>query len=210
MKNTANLSLSVSLAVALAIAACHQSPSSATSSIDEAANVPTGTDTVSTALADGQALAKATGAILLGNLTTALAELGPEGAIGFCNIRAHPLTDSMAQVLKADIRRVSDKPRNPANKANASELTYIRQLKEGLAEGESPAGLIVDMEGKQTGYYPIMTNALCLVCHGHPGRDIAQPTLNKLHTLYPDDQATGYAADEVRGLWVVTFGQPAR
>jgi Protein of unknown function (DUF3365) len=54
-----------------------------------------------------------------------------------------------------------------------------------------------------TGYYPILTNAMCLQCHGKPNVDISITTLDKIHALYPDDRATGYVVNELRGLWVV-------
>ena len=28
-------------------------------------------------------------------------------------------------------------------------------------------------------------------------------TLNKIHELYPDDKATGYGPNELRGIWVI-------
>jgi nitrate reductase cytochrome c-type subunit len=54
-------------------------------------------------------------------------------------------------------------------------------------------------------YYPITTNAKCLQCHGVKERDIQPPVLTVLSTLYPEDKATGYEVDEVRGMWKVQF-----
>ena len=62
---------------------------------------------------------------------------------------------------------------------------------------------LVDAETMVTGYYPITTNGMCLQCHGEKGTDVAPTTLTVLEALYPEDQATGYAADELRGVWVV-------
>jgi hypothetical protein len=44
---------------------------------------------------------------------------------------------------------------------------------------------------------------MCLQCHGDPANDISPETLNKIQTLYPDDAATGYKTNELRGIWVV-------
>jgi hypothetical protein len=52
-------------------------------------------------------------------------------------------------------------------------------------------------------YYPILTNAMCLQCHGKPEEDIKPSTLSKLHMLYPQDKGVGYEENELRGIWVV-------
>lgn len=44
---------------------------------------------------------------------------------------------------------------------------------------------------------------MCLQCHGEAGTEIAPATLAVLQREYPDDRATGYGADELRGLFVV-------
>jgi hypothetical protein len=163
-------------------------------------------DTLKKYLSAGQEFAKATGSVLVKNLTEAINARGPEGAIEFCSVRAHPLTDSIARALGADIRRVTDRPRNPANQADATALAHIETLKTNMAAGNPPSGMIKDVNGQRVGYYPIVTNAMCMVCHGQPGTDIAPATQSRLAALYPADKATGYRPDELRGLWVVTFG----
>ena len=51
----------------------------------------------------------------------------------------------------------------------------------------------------------VISNPLCLQCHGAPDQDIAPATLTAIRKLYPDDKATGYKAGELRGLWSITF-----
>ncbi|MBC8882729.1 DUF3365 domain-containing protein [Flavobacterium piscinae] len=63
----------------------------------------------------------------------AIQQKGTMEALTFCNHQAIPLTDSIALHYKATIKRVSDKNRNPNNKANAEELKYITQFKKELA-----------------------------------------------------------------------------
>ncbi|NBC04395.1 MAG: DUF3365 domain-containing protein [Bacteroidetes bacterium] len=141
--------------------------------------------------------------VLASNLIGAIQEKGTEGALEFCNIQAIPLTDSMAVELQAHIKRVTDQPRNPDNAANESELEYIRSAKSDLSEGNEVTPAIQYANGKVIGYYPIITNQLCMQCHGNENSQINQATLEKLKTLYPDDQATGYDVGELRGIWVV-------
>jgi len=154
-------------------------------------------------LAKGKQLALATKAVLGQNLMKAISEKGPEGAVEFCNTRAIHLTDSMAAELNASIKRVSDQPRNPNNSASEHERTIIELYKSSMAEGNEIKPVLEGQNGKMVGYYPITTNAMCLKCHGTPNEQVNAPTLAKLSELYPNDQATGYAENELRGIWVV-------
>lgn len=151
----------------------------------------------------GLNIVNSTKSLLVTNLMKAMAAYGTAGAVEFCNVHAIPLTDSMATVHDAKIRRVSDRPRNPANQANETELAYINMLKikEEKQETLPPSILIVD--GKMTGYYPIQTARMCIQCHGTLGTDILPETAERLHLLYPQDKATGYGENQLRGLFVV-------
>lgn len=153
--------------------------------------------------AKGQKFVSATQAVLSKNLIEAINKSGPEHALEFCNIKAYPLTDSMSRTLNANIKRVTDKTRNPDNQANADELAHIASLRANLANGEALTPKVIEQHEKMVGYYPILTNNLCLQCHGKPNMDISTATLEKINSLYPEDQATGYSVNELRGLWVV-------
>lgn len=151
----------------------------------------------------GQEIALKTKGVLGKNLLEALNAKGTENALSFCSTRAIPLTDSMAIALHARIKRVSDKNRNPENKANEAELAYIESTKMAIARGDKPKPQLTTLDEVQIGYYPIMTNKMCLQCHGQVEADISSSTLSKINSLYPDDLATGYSSDELRGIWVV-------
>ncbi len=75
----------------------------------------------------------------------------------------------MAVALNTKIKRVSDKNRNPENKANEAELAYIAAAKLAIAQGEKAKPQLTMFGEKQIGYYPIMTNKMCMQCHGQPG-----------------------------------------
>lgn len=154
-------------------------------------------------LKKGHELALQTKAILGKNLKAALMKGGSEYALEFCNTRAIHLTDSMASELNAKIKRVSDQNRNPDNTANEMELAYINSAKQLIAKGKQVKGQIQEIDGKLIGYYPIMTNEMCIQCHGRKDSDINEATLAQLNALYPNDKATGYTADQLRGIWVV-------
>ena len=153
----------------------------------------------------GMTYAQGTQKVLGKNLLGTIQNKGVAAAVTFCNERAYPLTDSMATQYKAKIKRVSDKPRNPKNMANTVELAYINVFKEKVAKGDSIEPMIKEEEGKWNFYYPIITNNLCLNCHGMPEKAIAPDVMAQLYQLYPQDKATGYDVDEVRGLWSIVF-----
>ncbi len=137
------------------------------------------------------------------NLKAALEKGGPIYALDFCNIQAIPITDSAAMDMNVSLKRVSEKYRNPNNKANEKEANYIEQAKKQLAAGETIEPHIGKVGEKVLGYYPIITNEMCMNCHGQTGKDIKPETLIKIGELYPDDLAVGYRPHEVRGIWVV-------
>lgn len=159
--------------------------------------------TEKTPLEIGQNIAMQTKGVLGKNLLQAINSEGTENAIAFCSSKAIPLTDSVALSLHAKIKRVSDKNRNPDNKANEGQMDYIHKAKAAISKGETVKPKLIIVGKKQIAYYPIMTNDMCLQCHGQPDKDISPGTLSKISELYPDDLAVGYTSDELRGIWVV-------
>lgn len=153
----------------------------------------------------GRKQALHTKGILGENLMGAIKAGGPENAVEFCNTRAIPLTDSSSNVLR--VQRVSDRTRNPANAADSLQLVQIQEIREELDKGGTNVYRLVEGEGTVTGYYPIMTSEFCLQCHGEKGVDIDASTISALEALYPDDHAVDYAANQLRGVWVVTMAQ---
>lgn len=153
----------------------------------------------------GLKYALTTKAVLGKNLMGTIQKKGTLEALEFCNIRAYPLTDSMAVVHNASIKRVSDKPRNPKNRANAEELEYINTFKMLVAEEKEINPIVKETEKDVHVYYPIVTNSMCLQCHGKPETNIKPEVLKTLTLLYPEDQAKGYSENQVRGIWNVSY-----
>ncbi len=154
----------------------------------------------------GLNMAFSTKAQLGKNLMGTMKEKGTKEALIFCNVRAIPLTDSMATVHHARITRVSDKTRNPNNKANETELKNIEIFKNKLANAEEIAPILETKNDSVYFYYPIVTNGMCLKCHGSKDT-IDKDVLASLNKLYPTDTATGYSDNEVRGIWSIQFKQ---
>lgn len=141
------------------------------------------------------------------NLMKAIKEKGAVGAVEFCNIKAMKLTDSMAIVNNAIIKRVSDKPRNINNLANAKELAHINTFKKLILEGKDSNPIVEKVDEKVHFYYPIKTNSLCLQCHGNSFKNIEVATMATLKILYPEDKAVDYEVNQVRGIWSISFDE---
>lgn len=151
----------------------------------------------------GKKYAMQTQKVLAKNLIKEIKTKGTIEALTFCSAKAYPLTDSMALALNVKLKRVSDKARNHNNFANKQEMAYIQKAKEMLAKGETLKPKMTDTNGKMLGYYPILTNQVCLQCHGTIDTEILPETKKQIHKLYPKDKAIAYGVNELRGIWVV-------
>lgn len=140
------------------------------------------------------------------NLLNAIEQKGLVGALTFCNEKAIPLTDSMAVYHKATIKRISDKNRNPDNRATLEELNYIEQFKNDVISEKEWQPIVKEETEKVSVYSPIITNGMCLQCHGKP-ETLNTDVHEKIKQLYPNDLATGYSENEVRGIWSITFAK---
>jgi cytochrome c553 len=154
----------------------------------------------------GLEYALSTKKVLGQHLMGSIQNKGTLEAVAFCNIKAIPLTDSMATIHNAIIKRVSDKPRNPNNKSNSEELKYINLYKSQVAVNQEVKPTIIEKQNKVQFYYPITTNTMCLQCHGKES-DVKPEVKTKLLKLYPNDLAYDYSENEVRGIWSIEFNK---
>ena len=145
--------------------------------------------------------------LLLQNVSGAIAEGGVAHAVGYCNLRAMPLLDSLANKNSITIQRVTDKARNPANRISGKpENALFQKVQDSLRNGGvQPHYLLEDEKGRTIYYKPILlAMPACLQCHGMPGKDIEASTLATIREKYPDDAATGYLPGQLRGMWKIT------
>lgn len=148
---------------------------------------------------------------LQAELKNAMQQGGPVNAIGVCNTTATPITAKVSLEQGLALSRVSRKNRNPANAPNDWQGEVLESFENRKADGEEPATMawseIVEKDGKQQFRFmqAIPTGALCLQCHGS---DISPEVSARLAELYPGDKATGYAAGDIRGAFVVTRNLP--
>ncbi len=156
-------------------------------------------------LKKGNMIAKISFETISGELQKALANGGIENALHYCNERAYPITDSLAAANQVTIKRVSNKNRNPFNKADKMEEYLIKGFGIDLSEGHELSPKMVLKDDSVIFYKPIITQALCLNCHGTPGKDITFGNDSLIQALYPRDKAVGYQVNQLRGLWRIGF-----
>lgn len=156
-------------------------------------------------LSKGAFYAKNTQKVLGKNLLKAMKKGGPEYALAFCNTKAMPLTDSMSVHQQVKISRISDKPRNSNNKATAEQEKYINAFKKQLANNEKVKPILEKKDGKIHFYAAIITNSICLKCHGDVAKDLDEKVVKSLASLYPKDQAVGYTSNQIRGAWHIVM-----
>ena len=103
-----------------------------------------------------------------------------------------------------DIRQVSLRNRNPKGAPGDWEIYTLVEFEKRLARGE-PAinmykGSVVTEDGRKFYRYmqPIMTQKICLECHGKQS-DIQPEVWAKIREMYPTDAAIGYSEGTIRG-----------
>ncbi|MFK7933715.1 MAG: DUF3365 domain-containing protein [Saprospiraceae bacterium] len=156
-------------------------------------------------LEKGKTITSVTFVALSQELKTAYQQGGMENAVQYCNIHALPITDSLAQANKVQIKRVSDRVRNPQNIANVNEKELILNYKKQLEQNEQLKAQILTNDDNTVYYQPILLNEFCLNCHGTLGKELDSLKYQTIKSLYPEDRAIGYQAGDLRGMWKVTF-----
>lgn len=158
---------------------------------------------VEAALGRARAAADELGHRLLTELAQRLDSDGPAAAIGVCSQIA---PEAAAEISREGvrIRRVSLRPRNPGNAADAWERAWLERFAGVVAGGGEPSEVHeIDESGGELRFVrPIRTGAVCVSCHG-PVEDLDAGVRRRLAELYERDQATGYSVGDLRGAFSV-------
>lgn len=159
----------------------------------------------STYIAAGNAITKLTFDTLRGALLHAIATHGIEGAIPFCHENALDLTTQFADSVS--VKRAALRYRNKVNTPDSLEAAILAKMEvEKTRTGTVSSLLTKSADGRQIHFFkPIMLQAMCLNCHGEPGRHIQPATMAHLKEIYPDDAAVNYQEGDLRGAWHITF-----
>lgn len=150
-----------------------------------------------------QALVKQFQAALKAELSGAIKQSGPVGAIGVCQSAAPAIAADLSASSGAKISRISHKNRNNGNGIRPDLQEPYEDLQDRPMEDGKPRAL-----HRKTGNGSIYISAIpmqekpCTVCHG---TDIAPEIKAAIDAAYPDDRATGFAPGELRGAFLVEW-----
>lgn len=139
-----------------------------------------------------------------GKLKSAIKESGPESAISVCHDEAPKITAAISQEKDVKLRRVTFKSRNPDSVPDAWETKVLHDFEQRLAGGALPAtleyGEVVQNGDVRTFRYMkgLVMQGVCMTCHGTP-ETMPAGVQAKLAEMYPNDQATGYLPNMLRG-----------
>lgn len=148
---------------------------------------------------------------LKSELVSAMAAGSAVSAIGVCKDVAPAIARSHS-LESWSIRRVSERNRNPNNRADTTQMRFLAQFADTSAQ--APRFLVdwtpndTDTTAVFTYYQPIRTQAMCLKCHGDM-QTLGPGVYEALRKEYPMDKATGYKAGDLRGMFVVNAQWPA-
>lgn len=159
------------------------------------------------AVARARAAADALAADLMSALRAELEAGGPGAAIRVCSEVAQEIA-ALHSTGGTTVRRVSRKPRNPADRPDAYEQARLEAWAEIMEAGEAlPADAIERVETEAgpvlRAMRPITVKPLCLQCHGDP-EGFSPEVREVLAERYPEDEAVGYEAGDLRGAISVT------
>ena len=124
---------------------------------------------------------------------------GPAAAIAVCREEAPAIAERLS-VDGVRMGRSSHRLRNPDN----APPEWLRGALDGyVAQDGELAPQVIDFGGGRNAYVePIVMQPLCLTCHG----EALQPDIAaSLQEKYPQDQATGFAEGDFRGVFWVAF-----
>jgi len=138
---------------------------------------------------------------LKGALMEALDRGGPAEAIAVCRSVAPAVATDIGQEYGLAIGRTSFALRNPDNTPPSWAAALI-------AARQAEPAFVVGPNGELGALLPIRLGSECQMCHGSP-EHLGNETRAMLRRTYPDDQATGFAAGDLRGwFWAVVPVQP--
>jgi hypothetical protein len=120
---------------------------------------------------------------------------GVAAALPYCRPETYASVDSLAKVLEATPRRLSQRARNSQNQAN---------LPPSRLQPDT-ARIVSRLNTEQFSYQrPIILNdQQCLRCHGQVGKDISTADYALIKQQYPADKSTGFRLGEPMGVWRV-------
>jgi hypothetical protein len=131
---------------------------------------------------------------------------GTDHAVPYCKLKSSSIEKIVSQRSNIEIKRVTDRARNPQHLADAFEMKIIEKWKAELSLGKKPSPIAQkDEKGNYRVMEPIILKIdFCLKCHGSE-TNIKPSTLKIIKREYPKDNARGYKIGDLRGAFSATW-----
>ena len=154
--------------------------------------------------AEAKAVIKQLATALQSELKAAKGERGAGGAVKVCQQVAPQIASDLTEETGWQVRRTALKVRNPENRPRPQELRVLQDYAARAARGDSLAEMetlrIDTLDGQRGVHFmkAIPVQEACLACHGSA---LAPGVADALGQAYPEDQAVGFAAGDLRGAF---------
>lgn len=151
--------------------------------------------------AEANQLANQFGGALLSTVQAAVAQGGTEAGITVCQAVAPALAQNASRA-GWHVGRTSLKLRNMRNHPDAWERDVLEQFEaaQRVNPQQIPQPVRAVINGEFRFMKPIVMGQPCLACHG---TSLSATTQAALKRHYPEDQATGYPAGQLRGAFTL-------
>ena len=135
-------------------------------------------------------------------LSAAMKQVGPVGAIGVCQSAAPAIAADLSSKGDLAVSRIARRNRNPDNAVPADLDALYQQLEREPLRAGKPHVVTATIGNREVFMRALpMKDQPCSQCHG---ASIAPEVKAAIATSYPNDRATGFTAGDLRGAMLVT------
>jgi len=138
---------------------------------------------------------------LKAELIAAIQSGGLDAGVEICHSKAPKIADNLS-TEGWTVARTSLKTRNENNKPDIWETDTLNEFNTRLKQGEKAANLVTTLSDKK--HFRLMKaipmDQVCLACHGS---SIDAGLQNTIQKYYPNDNATGFSLEDIRGAFTL-------
>jgi hypothetical protein len=127
-------------------------------------------------------------------------------------VNATAILDEIADKYGVSIRRVSNRDRNPTDKPNKDEVPLLEAYEYNAENGIKSEPNIQKIENGDVLLYTkaiVIPGVFCLIFQGDSVKEIDSKTLQKIDSIYSNDQAKGHQIGDLRGMWSIRIPKKA-
>jgi hypothetical protein len=134
-------------------------------------------------------------------LSSSIEKTGLKGAVSNCKLISPAKEREFLEENQIEIKRVSEKNRNPEHKPDEWETIVLQKWQSDLSEGKEISVSFTKTSNGLRVMKPILIeNGVCLHCHGKSA-EMDPDLLTHIRDLYPEDKAVDYEMKQLRGAF---------